>query len=91
MSANAEAAVLKYLPAAHVVDRGKQVAPEMYSAAVQQIRDAPVAPFDVAPDAHAQMASADAVAAVLAYAGPVPHTVTVDGHWPETDDGALDA
>ena len=79
MSANAEAAVLKYLPAAHVVDRVKQVAPEMYSAAVQQIRDAPVAPFDVAPDAHAQMASADVVPAVLAYAAPVAQTVNGAG------------
>ena len=91
MSVNVDAAVLKYLPAAHVVERVEQVEPEMNSADVQQMRDAPVAPFDVAPTAHAQVASADAVAAVLAYAGPVPHTVTVDGHWLETDDGALDA
>ena len=40
----------------------------------------PVPLFKVAPTAQAHMASLDVVAAVLAYALPVPQTVTAEAH-----------
>ena len=62
------------------------VDPEEYSVAEQlddtavQTSVEPVPLLEVAPTAQAHIASLDVVAAVLAYALPVPQTVTTEAH-----------
>ena len=62
-----------------------QVDPERYSVAVQPVVDVQTSPepvplLEVAPEAQAQMALEDEVAAVLAYALPLLQTVTAEAH-----------